>query len=125
VVVALIAVGPSPSALAVGEGGVWSLNDGDGSVSRIDAKTNAVGATIASGVTKPGGRIAAGEGAVWITAPGLPLVRIDPATNRVTQQFEGEGGGGIAVGHGALWLANTAAGTIWRIDPRLVAALVP
>jgi streptogramin lyase len=125
VVVALIAVGPSPSALAAGEGGVWSLNDGDGTVSRIDPKTNVVVATIASGVTRPGGRIAAGEGAVWVTAPGLPLVRIDPASNRVTQQFEGEGGGGIALGHGSVWLVNTAAGTLWRIDPRLVASLVP
>jgi streptogramin lyase len=125
VVTKLIAVGRAPSALAVGEGGVWVLNQGDGTISRIDSKTDVVVATIASGVATAGGRMVAGEGALWITAPGLPLVRIDPGTNRVTQQFAGEGGGAIAIGHGSLWLANTKAGSIWRIDPKLVAALVP
>jgi virginiamycin B lyase len=125
VVTKLFKVGRAPSALAVGEGGVWVLNQGDGTISRIDPKTDAVVATIASGVATTGGRMVAGEGALWITAPGLPLVRIDPATNRVTQQFAGEGGGAIAIGHGSLWLANTKAGSIWRIDPKLVAALVP
>lgn len=43
----------------------------------------------------------------------------------MTQQFEGEGGGAIELGHGSLWLANTKAGTIWRIDPKLAASLVP
>jgi streptogramin lyase len=125
VVTTLIKVGRAPSALAVGEGGVWVLNQGDGTISRIDPKADAVAATIASGVATASGRMVAGEGALWITAPGLPLVRIDPGTNRVTQQFAGEGGGAIAIGHGSLWLANTKAGSVWRMDPKLVASLVP
>ena len=125
VVEKVIRVGKAPSALAVGEGAVWTLNRGDGTVSRIDPKTNAPVAAIESGVTAADARIAAGEGAVWVTAAGSPLVRIDPASNAVTQQFEGEGGGGLAVGHGSVWLANTKAGTVWRLDPKLVASLVP
>lgn len=70
----------APSALAVGEGGVWILSHGDGTVSRIDAKTNTVLATIETGVTRPEGRIAAGEGAVWITAPGRSCASIRRAT---------------------------------------------
>jgi virginiamycin B lyase len=31
-----IAVGPEPSAIAVGETAVWVVNDGDGSVTRIE-----------------------------------------------------------------------------------------
>ena len=125
VVTKLVKVGRAPSALATGEGGVWVLNQGEGTVSRIDPKTDAVVATIATGVTTAGARMVAGEGALWITAPGLPLVRLDPATNRVTHQFTGEGGGAIALGHGSLWLANTKSGSIWRMDPKLIAALVP
>ena len=38
--------GLSPRFLAVGEGSVWTLNQGDGSISRVDLKTNKVVATI-------------------------------------------------------------------------------
>src|SRR4029078_4291303 len=46
-------VGPEPRFLTVGEGSVWTLNQGDGSISRVDMKTNKVVATIEAGV--PGG----------------------------------------------------------------------
>ena len=39
-VVATRTVGPAPRFLAAGEGGVWTLNQGDGTVSRIDPSTN-------------------------------------------------------------------------------------
>ena len=82
-VVAKIPVGPTPRFLATGLGGVWTLNQGDGSVSRVDPATNKVSATIEVGVPGAGGDIAVGEGAVWVTAIGKPLSKIDPATNRV------------------------------------------
>ena len=43
-----IKVGAKPVRLAVGEGGVWTLN-GDGTVTRVDPETNKVAATIAIG----------------------------------------------------------------------------
>ncbi len=40
------AVGSRPRFLAVGEGSVWAMNEGDGTVLRIDSATDAVTATI-------------------------------------------------------------------------------
>ena len=75
-VVEAITVGSNPGRMAVGEGGVWILNRGDGgsgpgaTVSRVDPKTNKVVATITVGDLDPAAEIAAGEGSVWISAPG-------------------------------------------------------
>src|SRR4029078_5804432 len=41
-----IAVGPNPRFLPVGEGSVWTLNQGDGSSSRVHIETKKVGAKI-------------------------------------------------------------------------------
>ena len=119
-----IDVGPRPGRLAVGEGGVWTLNRGDGSVTRVDPSTNKVVATIAVDPAAASGEIAAGAGSIWISAPGLPVIRIDPRTNRTVQKFTGEGGGAILVAHGSLWVA-AAPKTTWRIDPVLVAGMRP
>ncbi len=117
-VVETIEVGKAPRFLAVGEGAVWTLNQTEGNVSRIDPKTNKVIATIAVGVPGPGGDIAAGEGYVWVTAFDIPLSRIDPATDKVVEQFTGPGGDAIRVGHGSVWLSNLRQQTVWRIDPK-------
>ncbi|MFN8060472.1 MAG: hypothetical protein U0Q12_15060 [Vicinamibacterales bacterium] len=124
-VVETIKVGPSPRFLAVGEGAVWTLNQGDGSVSRVDPKTNAVTATIDVGVPGGGGEISAGGGAVWVTSFEFPLSRIDPSTNKVVQQFAGEGGDAIRYALGWVWLSNLRAGNVWRVDPKRIAATVP
>jgi streptogramin lyase len=79
--------------------------------------------TISIGSDVAGGDIAAGEGSVWISAPGVPLVRIEPRTNKVAQRFTGDGGGAVLVAHGSLWLA--AGSQTLRLDPKLVAALRP
>jgi len=122
-VVAEVRVGPRPRRLAIGEGGVWTLN-GDGTVSRVDPGTNKLVATIAVGRDTARGDIAAGAGSIWLSLPGTPIVRIDPRTNRAVQAFTGEGGGAILVAHGSLWVA-AGPRTTWRLDPRLVEAVRP
>ena len=123
-VVEPIEVGPRPGPIAVGEGAVWTLNRGDGSVTRVDPDTNKVVATIEVGDDVALGELAAGEGSVWISAPGVPLIRIDPRTNRAVQRFTGEGGGAVIVAHGSVWVAAGPRATK-RIDPLLAAALRP
>jgi streptogramin lyase len=123
-VVEIIEVGSNPGRLAVGEGGVWILNRGGGTVSRVDPKTNKVVATISIGDVGAAAEVAVGEGSVWISAPGVPITRIDSRTNRAVQRFTGEGGGAILVAHGSLWVAAGAQKT-WRLDPALVAATRP
>ncbi len=124
-IVETIPVGKSPRFLAVGEGGVWTFNQGDGSVTRVDPKTNKVVATVEVGLPGGGGDIAAGEGSVWVTSFGFPISRIDPATNKVVQQFVGDGGDALRVGLGSVWLSNLRAGTVWRIDPKKLMAITP
>lgn len=121
VVAETIKVGGGPVAVATGMGSVWTLNGGDGTVSRVDAATNKVTATIKTGVMATSGALAAGEGSVWISAPGTPLTRIDPAANRMVQQFSGEGGGTVVIGFKSLWITATPT-TVWRVDPQRVAA---
>ena len=58
-------VGDGPVDVAVDETGVWVANSLDRSVSRIDPESGDVVATIDIG-NEPR-RIAAGEGAVWVT----------------------------------------------------------
>ena len=116
-IVATIPVGPAPRFLAWGAGALWVLNQGDGSVTRVDPETNQVVSTIAVGVPGEGGDIAVGADAVWVTATGKPLSRIDPVTNRVVAQFLGEGGDAARVGHGSIWLSNHDLQQVWRIKP--------
>ena len=123
-IVESIEVAKGPGRLAVADGIVWTLNQADGSVTRIDAATNKSVTTIAIGKEVAAGEIAAGEGGVWISAPGAPLVRIDPRTNKVAQRFSGDGGGAVLVAHGSLWLAAGPQVT-WRLDPKLVAGMRP
>lgn len=121
-IVETIKVGPAPRFLAIGEGSVWTLNQGDGSISRVDLKTNKLVATIEAGIPGGGGEIAVGEGSVWATSFQYPITRIDPATNKVAQQFFGPGGDAIRVGLGSVWLSNLRAGNVWRLDPRRIEA---
>jgi YVTN family beta-propeller protein len=120
-----IKVGPRPRFLAVGQGSVWTVNQGDGTISRVDVKTNKVVATIEAGIPGPGGEIAVGEGSVWVTSFEYPITRIDPETNKVAQQFFGEGGDAIRVGHGSVWLSNLRQANVWRIDPKRIEATIP
>jgi YVTN family beta-propeller protein len=123
-VVETIPVGKQPRFLTVGEGAVWTLNQGDGSVTRVDPKTNKVAATIEVGVPGGGGDIAAGEGSVWVTSFGFPISRIDPETNKVVQQFVGDGGDALRVGLGSVWLSNLRQHNVWRLDPQRIRATI-
>jgi len=125
VIEASIEVGPKPRFLTTGEGSVWTINQGDGSVSRIDAKSNTVVATIQCGIPGGGGEISVGDGSVWVTSSEFPITRIDVATNKAVQQFEGPGGDAIRFGHGSVWLSNLRAANVWRLDPKRIVATLP
>jgi virginiamycin B lyase len=113
-----------PKALVIGEGSVWVLCEMEGKIERIDPKNNKISKTIDLGAPAIGGGIADGLGSLWVTMRGFPLTRIDTTTDKekVVQQFYGEGGGAIQIGLGSLWLSNLPNGTLWRIDPKRVAA---
>lgn len=113
-----IAVGPNPRFTTVGAGSIWTLNQGDGTVSRIDTKTRKLVTNIEVGVPGGGGEIAFGEGFVWVTVFEIPLTQIDPETNKVVKQWHGPGGDSVRVGHGSVWLSNIRQENVWRLDPK-------
>jgi virginiamycin B lyase len=113
-----IAVGPGPRFETFGGGAVWTLNQGDGTISRIDARSRKVIATVEAGIPGEGGEIAFGFGHVWATLFQIPITEIDPETNKVIRQWVGRGGDSIRAGHGSVWLSNLRAHNIWRIDPK-------
>ena len=117
-----VEVSAQPKALAVAEGSVWALCQTEGKVERIDPKTNKVAKTIELEVPAAEGSIAAGQSSIWVTLAGFPISRIDPKTDKVVQQFWGSGGGVIGFGLGSVWLSNLHEGTLWRLDPKRIAA---
>jgi streptogramin lyase len=114
-VLSAIAVGPKPRFLVADAGSVWTLNQGDGSISRVDARARKLVATTNAGLSGEGGDICYGGDSLWATLFGLPLTRVDPATNRVVRQWKGTGGDSMRFGHGAIWLTDYRAGTLARI----------
>jgi streptogramin lyase len=107
------------SHIAVGLGSVWVTADG-GRLYRIDPNDDRVVATINVGGPIQG--VETGGGYVWVTRPSEgvgELLRIDPATNRVTGAPIEVGPGPIPVlyGFGALWVTNTSGPSVVRVDP--------
>ena len=107
-------MGPEPRFLTAGDGSIWTLNQGDGTISRVDAKTSKLVATIEAGIPGSGGEIAFGAGHVWATVFQVPITEIDPGKNAVIKQWVGAGGDSIRVGHGSIWLSNLSNQNVWR-----------
>ena len=108
--------------LAVGEGGVWVVNQERSSITYIDARSaKVVGEPIVVG--KPadgfGGEVAVGGGAVWATSPEDDTVsRIDPRSRKVVKRIKVPSGVGsdIAFGLGRLWVVDDSSSLV-PIDP--------
>lgn len=113
--IASIPVGPKPRFLTVGDGSIWTLNQGDGSVTRVDISSNRAVATIAANIPGEGGEICFGAGSVWATLFKAPLTRIDANLNRVIRQWTGPGGDSVRFGHDSIWLTDYKRGLLWRI----------
>jgi YVTN family beta-propeller protein len=133
-VIATISVPPWPpqtSALAIGEGAVWSLNSSSRKLLRIDPKTNSVVKRIAINAY---GDVAVGAGSVWLANPAANTVdRMDAKTSRVLATIPvGRNPLTIAVTPRAVWVANSGVAapdipSISRIDPATnkVVATIP
>jgi YVTN family beta-propeller protein len=105
-----------PTAIDVGDGGVWVTDSEANNATRLDPTGLLTSIPVGNG---PSG-IAIGAGAVWV-ADSLDgaVVRIDPATRSVTTTIPvGQSPTGVAVGAGSVWVANSGDGTVDRIDPR-------
>ncbi|WP_439937215.1 hypothetical protein ACS3YM_14915 [Nocardia sp. N13] len=82
-----IPVGPSPRFLDVGFGAVWVMDQGDGSVTRIDARSGKAEQIAVTGLRIGGGDLTVGAGGVWLRTDNS-VARIDPRTRAVTHLIE-------------------------------------
>lgn len=117
-----IEVAGEPVATTFGEGSIWVLTKKEGKVVRIDPKTNKPSATVDLMTPGMDGTLAFGEGAVWVSMAGFPVTRIDPGSDKVAQQFTGEGGGDIFVGAGSVWVVDKAGKKVRQFDPKRIRA---
>jgi YVTN family beta-propeller protein len=110
-----VPVGLHPRFVTAGAGAIWTVDQGDGALSRIDtAGRHAVGA-LPIQTPGAGGDVAYGDGRVWTTLRNTPLTAVDAARSVILCQWKGAGGDAVAVGHGAVWLTDLSAGTVLRI----------
>jgi Tol biopolymer transport system component len=126
----------SASSLLYAFGSVWvAWFDGSGArVTRIDAATNAIVATIpiedSPGWVSGGGGIAEGFGSIWVTGvsrQGGVLQRIDPATNRMVSAIQLDKdfyglAADVTVEENGVWVASMpldkdGASFLYRVDP--------
>jgi branched-chain amino acid transport system substrate-binding protein len=131
---AAIAVGGTPTSVAVGEGAAWVLNSDDQTITRVDERSRAAKTFGSGGVPTD---LAAGAGALWvgngkrtraqfIGPVATSIVQVDPSTTAVRAAVSLPNPGGftsnlqqdhIAVTRDAVWAVNPDA-SVSRIDPR-------
>ena len=108
--------GPKPRFLAAGAGSVWTLNQGDGSLTRIDVQSKKATGTTILRTPGHGGDVTFGHGIVWTTMAKVPLSATDGRTGRVLCQWAGPGGDSLGVSGDAIWLTDYDAGDVYRFD---------
>jgi YVTN family beta-propeller protein len=103
--------------LAIDEGSVWVMNSGDGTVTRVDASTNAVIATIdVAKYPVEGGDMAVGGGYAWARISAELVAQIDPSTNSVIALYgPSAGSGSVAADADALWISAHDVTKVWRV----------
>ena len=113
-----IRVTSTPSSIATGAGGVWTVDDLTNTAFRIDP-ASAKAATEKTRVGLAPAAVAVGEGAVWVANTQDDTVsRIDPRAVKEEETIAvGSRPTGIAAGAGAVWVANSLDGSVSRIDP--------
>ncbi len=98
---------------------LWALQTQPGALIRVDGGTLL---PTGSPLRLPPGRslgLAVGAGYIWVTAADAgEVLRIDPATGRITPVRVGGFPIGIAVAGGAVWFADRERDIVTRIDPR-------
>jgi YVTN family beta-propeller protein len=128
-----IPIGGTPTALAATPGAVW-VSDTTGQISRIDPEydrpvpTGQLPAVSSLPVGSAWSMLPA-SGSIWITDPDGYVAQIDLGSGQTTGAKVDVGNEPSAVAAGAawLWVANSADGTVTRIDPetQVVAATIP
>ena len=117
---AVFPTGGSPDWQVATEDAEWVSSASQNAVHRLDAKTNAIAATIPVG-KRPCSGLTAGFGSVWVPNCGdKDVSRIDVRTNQVVATIAvgpAASEGGIAASPEGVWLVTDAKGVLSKIDP--------
>jgi hypothetical protein len=116
-----VGVGSEPTMIRAGYGAAWVLNKGDGTVTRIDARSHKVIATFASDAVA--NALTLGAGGVWLAGPPrdelrgplelATLERINPTSGTIDRSFETKSGTTVfAAGGGSLWSTGYLGGHV-------------
>ncbi|MBV8143469.1 MAG: hypothetical protein JO184_00580 [Gammaproteobacteria bacterium] len=111
-----IPTGPKPRFLTAGARSVWTLNQGDGTLTRIDVATRRALGTTALHTPGHGGDITFGKGVVWTSMTKVPISATDGTTGRLLCRWTGAGGDALGIGHDSIWLTDYDAGDLYRFD---------
>ena len=113
-------VGSGACGLGAGAGSLWVEDTYSATVSRVSVRTGKRTAAIDVGGTPYDATFA--YGSAWATAYGADdLVRIDPATNRVTARIPLDKATGVVGAFGSVWATGTEG--VIRVDPKSGAVL--
>ncbi len=115
-VIGTVHTGPKPRFADAGTGSIWTLNQGDGTLTQIGAATRQVTGTASLRTPGHGGDIKVGNGIIWTTMLKVPLSATDAQTGRVLCQWVGPGGDSLGLTRDALWLTDFEAGDVYRFD---------
>jgi virginiamycin B lyase len=107
--------GRHPRFVTAGGGAVWTVGQGDGSLSRIDIAGKQPVLKLPLHTPGVGGDITYADGRIFTTLIKTPLTVVDAAKSVILCQWKGPGGDAIGVGFGAIWLTDYAGGTVSRI----------
>ena len=106
---------PDSAAMAIDDGSVWVASPSEGTVVRIDARTNKPPGepiSVGSGPTS----VAARDGIVWVAnSDDSTITRIDAGTGEVAEQPTAVGGQPVALaaGEGGVWVADLGGAVTW------------
>jgi virginiamycin B lyase len=115
-VIGKVPSGPKPRFLASGAGSVWTLNQGDGTLTRIEVRSRTTVGTTSLWTPGHGGDVAFGRGVIWTTMAKVPLSATDAKTGKVLCQWTGPGGDSLGVSPDTIWLTDYDAGDLYRFD---------
>jgi len=114
--------GPNPRFLSAAKDAVWTLNQGDGSLTRVDPYTYKPAPSVALGTPGHGGDIAYRDGRIWTTMSKFPLTVTNAKTGTVIRQWTGSGGDSLAVAGDDIWLTDYRGGTLTRYSVKAALA---
>jgi len=112
--------GSAPAALVVAFRSVWVAYSGDATVRRFSPRTYELGDVRTFNVGRTPSGVAAGDGSIWVVCTDddyVARLRADLGTGSHVPIPVGDGPTSVAFGADAVWVANSAAGTVSRVDP--------